>query len=280
MSIPSIIKISLFTCFCLLVSPAWAELSIDLTNKHAWAENVGWINMAPTNGGVTVHYDGTSGYLKGLAWGENIGWVKTGNDSGGPYANTGVNDWGVNLDGAGKLSGYAWGENVGWINFVHAYCDASINPISGEFSGHAWGENVGWLKFKGTAPDYSVRTLAFDPQPLGTPNWWLVLHNVNEGYDAGDGVPAWKKYVMDTDPNLEGDYLKITAISNQPPATVIFTSSTRRYYTLQRRDDLSTGNWTNVVSQTGIQGAVGLTSLQDTTVTNQQFYRVDVKVSP
>lgn len=272
---------SILVCFCLLAIPcAWATDNIDSTNKYAWTENAGWINVAPANGGVTVHYDGTSGYLTGLAWGENIGWTKMGDDTDGPYANTSATDWGVNLDASGKLSGYAWGENVGWINFGHAYCDASINPVSGEFSGHAWGENIGWLKFKGTAPTYSVRTLAFDPQPLGTPNWWLDLHNVTEGYDAGDGVPAWKKYVMDTDPNIMGDYLRIMSISNQPPATVTFTSSNRRLYTLQRRDDLSTGNWTNVVTQTDIQGVPGLTSLQDTAVTNRQFYRIEVKVTP
>jgi hypothetical protein len=57
--------------------------------------------------------------------------------------------------------------------------------------------------------------------------------------------------------------------------------SARRYYTLQRRDSLLAGNWTNVVTQTDILGAVGLISLQDVTAaTNQQFYRVEVKVSP
>jgi hypothetical protein len=93
---------------------------------------------------------------------------------------------------------YAWGENVGWINFGHAQCDAAIDPANGEFSGHAWGENIGWLKFNGTSPDYGVRSMAFDTQAQGTPNWWLGAHGVTEGYDAGDGVPASDKYVMDT----------------------------------------------------------------------------------
>ena len=269
-----------FASFCLLTCRLWADGNIDITNKHAWAENVGWVNAAPTNSGVTVHFDGTSGYLTGCAWGENIGWVKMGDNSGGPYANTGATDWGVNLSSTGDLSGYAWGENVGWINFDHPRCDAAIDLASGELSGHAWGENIGWLNFKGTTPDYSVRTLAFDKQPLGTPNWWLDLHSVTESYDAGDGVPAWKKYVMDTDPNVEGDYLRITAISNLPPTTVTFTSSARRYYTLQRRDDLQTGDWTNVVTQTNIPGSAGHTSLQDTALPNRQFYRIEVKEMP
>ena len=101
-----------------------------------------------------------------------------------------------------------------------------------------------------------------------------------ESHDAGDRVPAWKKYVMDTDPNVAGDYLRITAISDLPHATVTFPSSSRRYYTLQRRDGLQTGEWTNVLSQTGISGSGGLASLQDATATNRQFYRVEVKLTP
>jgi len=264
-----------------LVLPcAWATGNMDPTNKNAWTENTGWANAAPTNGGVTLHFDGTSGYLTGLAWGENIGWIKLGAEAGGPYANSSASDWGVNLDTAGNLSGYAWGENVGWIKFNPSNSVVSIDMATGSFNGDVWGENIGWVRFKGTVPDYNVRTLAFDKQPQGTPNWWLEYHKVVETYDKGDGVPAWEKYVMDTDPNVAGDYLRITAISNLPPATVTFPSSARRYYTLQRRDDLQTGGWTNVVTQTDIPGAAGLTSLQDETSANRQFYRIKVKVTP
>lgn len=269
-----------FVWICLLSTGVWAATGIDSTHKHAWTENTGWANAAPTNGGVTVHFNGTSGYLTGLAWGENIGWIKLGNDAGGPYANSSASDWGVNLDAVGNLTGLAWGENVGWIKFDSDNSAVTIDLATGRFNGNAWGENIGWVRFQGTAPDYNVRTLAFDKQPQGTPNWWLENYAVTEDYDAGDGVPAWKKYVMDTDPNVQGDYLRITVISNLPPATVTFPSSARRYYTLQRREDLRTGDWTNVVTQTGIPGEVGLTSLQDATATTQQFYRVEVKTTP
>ena len=123
-----------------------------------------------------------------------------GSAGGGPYANTTSNNWGVNLAANGDLSGYAWGENIGW------------------------------LKFKGTSPDYGVRSMAFYTQPQGTPNWWLNHHGVAEGHDAGDAVPAWQKYVMDTDPNVAGDYLRITSLSNAAASKVVaFTpASTRR----------------------------------------------------
>jgi hypothetical protein len=274
------IAIPFFAFFCLAASRVWADGNIDPTNKHAWAENAGWVNAAPTNSGVTVHFDGTGGYLTGYAWGENMGWIKMGGNMGGPYANNSATNWGVNLDAAGKLTGYAWGENVGWITFSPSNSATTINIATGSFDGKAWGENIGWISFKGTATNYNVRTVAFDTQPLGTPNWWLAYHAVAENFDAGDGVPAWKKYVMDTNPNATGDVLRIVSISNMPPATVTFTSSTRRYYTLQRRDNLQAGAWTNVVTQTAIPGSSGLTSLQDTTVATQQFYRVEVKVTP
>lgn len=280
MNIPLRISFLFVVCFSLLASSIWADGNIDPTNKYAWAENAGWLNVAPTNSGVTVHFDGTGGYLTGYAWGENMGWIKMGDPTGGPYANNSSTNWGVNLDASGKLTGYAWGENVGWITFSPSNSMTSVDMTTGSFDGKAWGENIGWVSFKGTATNYNVRTVAFDAQPMGTPNWWLAYHAVVENYDAGDGVPAWKKYVMDTNPNVTGDVLRIVSISNMPPATVTFTSSTRRYYTLQRRDDLETGAWTNVVTQSAIPGAGGLTSLQDTTVATQQFYRVEVKVTP
>ena len=261
----------------------WADnTGTDPGHKCAWGENVGWANAGPTNYEVTIHFDGDAGWLSGLAWGENIGWIVMGSAGGGPYGNTTSNNWGVNMAANGDLSGYAWGENVGWINFSHAQCDVGINPANGQFSGHAWGENVGWLRFKGTSPDYGVRTLAFDAQAQATPNWWLDHHGVTETYDAGDGVPAWQKYAMDTDPNVAGDYLRVTAISNAPAAKVVaFTpASTRRYYTLTRREDLTAGGWSNVVGQVGIAGVGGGQSMQDINTSARAFYSVKVTVAP
>lgn len=257
---------------------------IDPAHTYAWNENVGWANVGPTNCGVAVHYyEGTGGWLSGYAWGENIGWIVIGSAGGGPYANTTSNNWGVNLAANGGLSGYAWGENVGWINFSHAECDAAINPTNGQVSGHAWGENIGWLTFKGTSPDFGVRSMAFYTQPQGTPNWWLDHHGVTEDDDAGDGVPAWRKYVMDTDPNVQGDYLRITALSNSPTAILVaFTpASMRRFYTLTRRTDLTAGGWSNVAGQVAVQyGTSGQKTLQDTNTAARMFYSLNVTVTP
>jgi len=141
-----------------LVGVAYAATNIDSTNKWAWGTNVGWINFADTNGGVTVYSD----HLEGYAWAENIGWIRLGTYTGGgshTYANDAANTYGVNNDGVGNLSGYAWGTNVGWINFNPSDSQVTIDPVSGDFDGYAWAENVGWIHFKNTTGNaYKVNT--------------------------------------------------------------------------------------------------------------------------
>jgi hypothetical protein len=270
----------IIACLCLLSAGVRASTGIDPTNEHAWAENTGWINADPTNGGATVRFDGTSGYLTGFAWGENIGWIKLGADAGGPYANTGATDWGVNLSGSGHLSGYAWGENVGWLTFDSSHHQSAIDLSTGHFAGEAWGENIGWVRLTGIAPDYGVRTLAFDLQPLGTPNWWLDLHDVTEDHEEGDGEPAWREYVADTDPQNAGSYFHITTISSIPPVKVFFPSSSRRFYSLLGSADLRSGAWTTISGPAGIQGTGGPDWLQDTSPAAQRAYCVEVGLSP
>ena len=253
---------------------------IDPADRHAWSENAGWVNAAPTNGGLIVRFDGTSGYLSGYAWSENLGWIKFGGNVPGPYGNDTAAHWGVNIGSDGRLAGYAWAENAGWIKFGPEQGDARIDLVTGRFEGHAWGENIGWISFKGISPWYNVRSLAWASQAHGAPNWWLDHYGVTEDYDDGDGMPAWAEYVADTDPTNARSYFRIAAVSPLPVDTVTFMSSARRYYTLQRCTDLCTGPWSNTVDQTGIPGTGGLTSLCDTNPAPEAFYRVDVHVTP
>jgi hypothetical protein len=194
---------------CLTVPCTWAATGIDPAQKYAWSENAGWVNFAPNNGGVTVLFNGTNGYLRGYAWNENIGWLKLGASVGGPYANDSATNWGVNFDPAGKLSGYAWSENAGWINFGHVLCDAAVSLANGEFSGHAWGENVGWLKFRGSGPAYGVRTPAFEPTPNHAP---VANPNaLSTPKDQAAQITAAKLLANDID--VDGDTLTLTGVS-------------------------------------------------------------------
>ena len=149
--------------FCAGALSALAGGNIDGTNKYAWAENAGWINLGPTNGGVTVHVsDGL--YLSCYAWAENVGWIKLGNDNGGPYQNTATNNWGVYVEGT-AVKGFAWGENCGWIKFNPTHSQVRLDWESGLFSGYAWAENLGWVHFSSAvAPTYGVYTTAKLPR--------------------------------------------------------------------------------------------------------------------
>ncbi len=155
-----IMKIRIFLVALMLFQLLWSGSTALAGNidpdtddhKHAWGENIGWVDFEPTEGqGVTV----TDTDVTGDAWGENIGWIVLDPSSGG-----------VVNDGDGNLSGCAWGENIGWLSFS---CDTTdcdtvvygvyVDPDTGEFSGYAWGENVGWVKFDYTGSStYGVVT--------------------------------------------------------------------------------------------------------------------------
>ncbi len=79
------------------------HLTDTLLTGYAWSETSGWINLSPTNGGVTNNAEGV---LSGYAWGENTGWIN--------FAPT---QGGVTVDTLGVFHGYAWSQNLGWISF-------------------------------------------------------------------------------------------------------------------------------------------------------------------
>ncbi len=99
---------------------------------NIWGETIGWINLGPSQSGVTN--DG-SGVLGGYAWGQNAGWINFEPTNGGVTIDTTT----------GELEGYAWSQNYGWIKFecpgsdtgadVDAYADTCVktdwdpNPI-------------------------------------------------------------------------------------------------------------------------------------------------------
>jgi hypothetical protein len=131
-----------------LAQAAQAGGNINPANQWVWSTNAGWINLNPTNGGVTVCAD----HLEGYAWGENIGWIRMGTFSGcgaHTYGNTTAANYGVNRSPSGQLSGYAWSTNAGWIKFNPTFGGVSINPATGPFRGFAWAENFGWIRFQG-----------------------------------------------------------------------------------------------------------------------------------
>jgi hypothetical protein len=94
---------------------------------NIWGENIGWINLNPTNSGVV---NTTHGVLSGYAWGQNTGWI-----------NFKPTNGGVNIDtSTGEFSGWAWAQNFGWIKFDCAsganYCvKTDWRPTTGGSTG-------------------------------------------------------------------------------------------------------------------------------------------------
>lgn len=112
------IRILLVAAILTLVSApaAYAATSttgtIDSTQKYAWGEALGWVNMAPTGGNITI----TDTSVQGSAWSSAFGWINFG-----PFQNA----TGVTNTPAGKLGGFAWSENLGWISMSGVTIDAN-----------------------------------------------------------------------------------------------------------------------------------------------------------
>ena len=162
---------------------AFAAGNISSTDKYAWSETSGWLNFAPSGGGVTVYSD----HLEGYAWSENIGWISLGSHIGGgvySYDNSTKDNWGVNWSGT-TLSGYAWSETAGWINFKPTGGGVTLNERSGVMDGYAWGENIGWLRIRNSSPAYGIK---FYP----TFGVSAIVFNGTTGYAAQDGGGVWK----------------------------------------------------------------------------------------
>ena len=93
---------------------------------YAFGAYVGWINLAPTNGGVVNDGDGN---LSGYAWGDNTGWI-----------NFNPSNGGVNIDSSGDFNGHAWSQNYGWIVFNCA-TDSTCGTFDHKVS-TTWGVTV------------------------------------------------------------------------------------------------------------------------------------------
>lgn len=91
--------------------------TIDPAHKHAWGENLGWVNFVCDECDVQVTDSGLTGY----AWSASAGWI-----------NLSPTDGGVTNDSEGNLGGHAWSTNNGWIDMSGITIDSS-----GQFTGMA-----------------------------------------------------------------------------------------------------------------------------------------------
>ena len=104
--------------------------TISNTNKYAWGNNVGWINLGTVEGNVHITNTALTGYM----WDSIYGWV-----------NLSPTGSGVTNNGNGNLSGFAWSAGAGFIDFT----GVTINS-SGVFAGTASGVTYGQINFSCT----------------------------------------------------------------------------------------------------------------------------------
>ncbi len=157
-----------------IYSVAIAATNIDSTNRWAWNDTIGWVDLYTTN---TVMVSGSK--IQGYA-SSSIGSIAF------DCATAPVPDcttpYGVTHNGDGILRGFAWSENIGWISFNCADiggggCSPNYSvsiDSNGVFSGWAWNDTIGWISFNCVntgncgVSDYKVTTTANTSPLVGT----------------------------------------------------------------------------------------------------------------
>ena len=140
------------------------------------------------------------------------------------------------------------------------------------------------------AAQFDMGAYEYDPQAAdsngdGIPDWWchgygldpndprLALRNADH-----DPCNNLDEYIADTDPTNAASYFRIVAISNTPPASVYFYSSSERYYTLSSAPDLTGGSWKDVPGCVDIRGTGGWQEMDDPKKVDIRFYRLRVRL--
>jgi hypothetical protein len=133
---------------------------------------------------------------------------------------------------------------------------------------------------------YEFILASADSNGDGIPDGWAHRFGFNPldpsvaaGNPDQDPHTTFQEWVADTDPTNALSYLRIESISNLPPVSVQFLSSTNRRYTLWRADELvDTNSFTSVPGQVDVRGNGGAQTLRDTNTAASAFYRVGVRV--
>lgn len=244
--------------------PAFAAPQATNSNQFAWSENAGWINCAPSNNVLTVHYAAATGFITGYLWCENLGYISLASSANGPFANTSSNNWGVNMDDDWVLSGSAWGENIGWVNFApsNTTSTARIDNISGRIQGYVWGENVGWISLADQT-NYQLRVaILFATNDV--PHWWLEHHGWTNNFDTAslndedsDGLRTWQEWIVGTLPRIGSSTFRVMDMiaTNQAGFTVSWDTVAGRTYFVDVSTNLPAAAWVTNLLQVAGDGA-------------------------
>lgn len=169
------------------------------------------------------------------------------------------------------------------LHFGSPCIDAGTN-LSGLISNDIAG-NPRPLDGKGNrVPGFDIGAYQFNLLATVGTNW-LLSYGLNPNdplvfASHPNGVPfsVLQAWIADANPTNASSFLEAAAISNVPPVTVYFQSSSNRIYSLAYSANPQT-NWTPVPGQVYVPGTGGMMSLKDANaVAQQRFYRVSVAV--
>lgn len=278
-----------FACAC---AAAFADSSINSTNRWAWSSGFGWLDCRPdsTNGVVVGPY-----YLSGYMYGGSAGWVKMGSGvptNGYKFTNLSTNDYGVNHDGEGHLTGFAWSASYGWVSFEwtnnpDASTAPKVNLKSGVLTGYAWGTSIGWISLSNISA--YVKTDWMTSGPTGTngiPDDWEmamigstnILKGGTNDWDS-DGMNDYKEYVSGTNPTNAADLFEVVTctISNSTNVVLTWSCVDSRLYKVETNSSLiNAAGWAvdNSLGTIAPDASGQKTLTLSFTSATQLFYRV------
>lgn len=92
-----------------------------------------------------------------------------------------------------------------------------------------------------------------------------------------DPFSSGDEWICDTDPTNPASHFHVAIISNLPPVTLYFESSSNRWYRMDGCSSMVDGTWTNVPGAGPRAGTGGADSMEDTNEPPRgPFYRLNV----
>jgi uncharacterized repeat protein (TIGR01451 family) len=198
--------------------------------------------------------------------------------------------WQVDSCGVGAPTNDVWSWTVGTLNAgASATCTVRVNVASNAADtlvNHArvFATAAGQA---GTNDFDTAATVASDGDSDndGMPDAYETQHGFNpfDAADAlidsdGDKVLNLYEYIADTIPTNASSFFEAQAVSVTSTATVVFSGSLSRVYTLQFSTNLLGPSWSNVTGSVDQPGGGAGDSLSDTNVTAGKSYRLQVEI--